>query len=81
MVGAPFFCGEAMRKELFKKIKTDLAKMTLTELSARIGIQIPTLCRIVNGKSRGDIESWEKIAGYYGGEAVRETVSEMKGNS
>jgi len=56
-----------MRKELFEKIKADLKEMTLTELSARIGIQIPTLCRIVNGKSRGDIESWEKIAGYYRG--------------
>jgi|GEM_PF-3230368 len=56
-----------MFKKLLEKLKTDLTKMTLTELSGRIGIQIPTLCRIVNGKSRGDIESWEKIAAYYGG--------------
>lgn len=57
-----------MLKELLEKINQDLKEMTLTELSGRIGIQIPTLCRIVNGKSRGDFNSWEKIAGYYGRE-------------
>lgn len=54
-----------MRKQLLKLIHNSLKKFNLSELARNIDIKQPTLHRIVNGKSHGSIETWEKIGKYY----------------
>jgi len=54
-----------MRTELLKKINSDLKKVNLNALSIKMGLEQPTLWRIVNAKSRGSIDVWEKINDYY----------------
>ena len=54
-----------MRNELLKKIKNDLKSISLNALSEQMGINQPTLYRIVNDDSRGNIITWEKISKYY----------------
>ena len=38
----------------------------ITRLAIRIGIPIVTLWRIVNGKSKGSVGTWDAILKYYG---------------
>ncbi len=54
-----------MRKELIKKLAADLKKRSLNSLAKEIDLRQPTLFRIVNKKSQGSIEVWEKIDSYY----------------
>jgi hypothetical protein len=54
-----------MRKQLFRKINADLKKKSLNALSLEMGLKQPTLHRIVKGKSKGDITTWEKIEAFY----------------
>lgn len=55
----------AMRKQLYKNIANDLKKTSLNALAIAMRIKQPTLHRIVRGKSRGNIDSWELIEAYY----------------
>lgn len=54
-----------MRKRLMQKIKKDLERKSFTYLAKKIGMPVPTLWRIVNGKTQGCIGSWELIEAYY----------------
>jgi hypothetical protein len=55
----------SMRKRLMQKIKKDLERKSFTYLAKKIGMPVPTLWRIVNGKTQGCIGSWELIEAYY----------------
>lgn len=54
-----------MRKRLFKLIHRDLKKITMTDLSGKIGLPVVTLWKIVKGQRQGSIQTWEKIERYY----------------
>lgn len=49
-------------------IRVEMAKQNLNQkkLAHKANIQEPTICLIMNGKSRGSIETWGKIAAALG---------------
>ena len=54
-----------MRKTLLTKINNDLKKTSIPKLARGMGVGNVTLWRILKGKFRGNIETWEKIERYY----------------
>ncbi len=56
---------EGMREPLLKFLHKQVKDKTVSALAKEIGMEIPTLWRIMYGKSAGSIEAWEKIDKYY----------------
>ena len=51
----------------FEKLQKEAAgRGQITRLAIRIGIPTVTLWRIVNGKSKGSVGTWDAILKYYG---------------
>ena len=54
-----------MRKTYIGKMKNEVGKGGVSRLSKRIGLSYSQLYRIINGISKGTIDSWEIITLYY----------------
>jgi hypothetical protein len=55
-----------MQKRLLKKIRRDLEKISILELSKRMKLSCTTLWRFVNDESyKGRMSSWDIIEYYY----------------
>ena len=55
-----------MQERLLKKIKKDLEKISILELSKRMRLSCTTLWRFVNDESyKGRMASWDIIDKYY----------------
>lgn len=55
-----------IREKTLKKLKQEAAGSGYVRLSARIGISMVTLWRIVNDKFKGNATTWDAIFKYYG---------------
>ena len=60
-----FWYSLTMKKQLLEKINEDLKKTNLTALAKLMGLNQPTLFRLVTGQNGGRIDTWEKIEKYY----------------
>lgn len=50
---------------MLRLLNRDLKKVSLRSLAINIGLEQPTLWRLVNEKSHGSIATWEAIGLYY----------------
>jgi predicted transcriptional regulator len=56
-----------IRDNYFQKLQKEATgRGQITRLALRIGIPIVTLWRIINGKSKGSVGTWDAIFKYYG---------------
>ncbi len=55
-----------MRQRILKKLIADTKNTSIYRMAKRLDINYTSLWRIVNGKSPGNIRSWDKIFAYYG---------------
>ncbi|MDA8170491.1 MAG: helix-turn-helix transcriptional regulator [Nitrospiraceae bacterium] len=54
-----------MTKELLRKLKRDHRHKKLGGIARAMGIPYSTLYRIVEGQSKGSVDTWEKIEAFY----------------
>ncbi len=54
-----------MTKELLKKLQRDHRSKRLGGIARAMGIPYSTLYRIVEGQSKGSVDTWEKIEAFY----------------
>jgi len=54
-----------MRQRILKKLKADTKSTSIYRMAKILDITYISLWRIVNGKSPGNVRSWDKIFHYY----------------
>lgn len=55
-----------MRQKILKKLIADAKSASIYRMAKRLDINYISLWRIINGKSPGNVKSWDKIFAYYG---------------